>query len=233
MQNHILIIDDDVELCELQQRCLENEFIDADIIHNGKEGLALALSSNIYQLIVLDVMLPEMNGFDVLTELRKSNAVPVLMLTAKDSEVDKVSGLRLGADDYLTKPFNLNEFIARVQSLIRRYTTLNSFNQQPSTIIRFKGITIDKENRTVIISGEKVDLTSKEFDLLYLMASNQGKVFTKKQIYSQVWDNEYAYDDGNIMAYISKLRKKIEPDINNPIYLQTVWGVGYSFNEDV
>jgi DNA-binding response OmpR family regulator len=178
-------------------------------------------------------MLPEMNGFDVLTELRKSNAVPVLMLTAKDSEVDKVSGLRLGADDYLTKPFNLNEFIARVQSLIRRYTTLNSFNQQPSTIIRFKGITIDKENRTVIISGEKVDLTSKEFDLLYLMASNQGKVFTKKQIYSQVWDNEYAYDDGNIMAYISKLRKKIEPDINNPIYLQTVWGVGYSFNEDV
>jgi DNA-binding response OmpR family regulator len=232
MQNKILIIDDDIELCQLLKKCIEKENMTADFENTGTSGLK-KIEINKYQLIVLDIMLPEISGFDVLTELRKTNAVPVLMLTAKDSEVDKVSGLRLGADDYLTKPFNINEFLARVQSLIRRYTTLNNFQKQLGDTLSFKGITIDNEHRFVLVNEKKIELTVKEFDLLYLLASNKGKVFTKKQIYSNVWKDEYAFDDGNIMSYISKIRRKIEADANNPIYIQTIWGVGYCFNEEV
>ncbi|NMB63489.1 MAG: response regulator transcription factor [Spirochaetes bacterium] len=232
MQNNILIIDDDIELCQLLKRCLEKEGIAADFSNTGMDGLKQAAQRS-YYLIVLDVMLPEMNGFDVLTNLRKTSTVPVLMLTAKDSEIDKVSGLRLGADDYLTKPFSINEFVARVESLIRRYTTLNNSNKHTDKLLCLKGIIIDTKNRTVTVNGNIVDLTGKEFDLLYFLASNRGQVFTKKQIYSHVWKDEYAFDDGNVMAYMSKLRKKIESDVDKPIYIQTVWGVGYRFSQEV
>lgn len=231
MQNNILIIDDDIELCQLLKKCLGKEGIDADFSNNGMDGLKQA-SQRRYYLIVLDVMLPEMNGFDVLTNLRKTSIVPVLMLTAKDSEIDKVSGLRLGADDYLTKPFSINEFVARVESLIRRYTTLNNSNNIDK-LLCLKGIIIDAKNRTVTVDGNVVDLTGKEFDLLYFLASNKGQVFTKKQIYSHVWKDEYAFDDSNVMSYMSKLRKKIELDVDKPIYIQTVWGVGYRFSQEV
>lgn len=154
------------------------------------------------------------------------------MLTAKSDEEDKVSGLRLGADDYLTKPFSINELMARVNSLIRRYTTLNPVTEISADFIRLQGMTIDKINRVVTLNDSTVELTGKEFDLLSFLASNKGRVFTKKQIYTQVWYNEYAFDDSNIMSFISKLRKKIEPDPEQPFYIQTVRGVGYRFNKE-
>jgi DNA-binding response OmpR family regulator len=232
VQSNILIVDDDIELCQLLKKCLGKEGITADLAHKGTDGLK-QVSQGCYHLVVLDVMLPEISGFVILTELRKTNPVPVLMLTAKDSELDKVSGLRLGADDYLTKPFNINEFVARVQSLIRRYTTLNNLNEPKSELLYFKELIIDANKRTVVMGGNEVVLTGKEFDLLYFLASHKGQVFTKKQIYSHVWNDEYAFDDSNIMSYMSKLRKKIETDVDKPVYIQTVWGVGYRFNQEV
>ena len=183
-------------------------------------------------LIILDVMMPDMNGFQVLQKIREKNNVPVLMLTAKSDEEDKVSGLRLGADDYLTKPFGINELMARVNSLIRRYTTLNPVTGNEAATMLLKDMVIDKINRTVTVWNLSVDLTGKEFDLLLFLASNKGRVFTKKQLYMQVWTEEYDFDDNNLMAFISKLRKKIEPNPEQPFYIQTVRGVGYRFNKE-
>ena len=162
-------------------------------------------------------MLPDIDGFQILQKIRDTSNIPVLMLTAKSSEEDKVFGLRLGADDYLTKPFGINELLARVNSLIRRYTTLNPFTADIDSI-SLKDMVIDKLNRTVTVKDIPVLLT--------------GKEFTKKQIYSQVWEEEYAFDDSNIMSFISKLRKKIEPDPDHPFYILTVRGVGYRFNKE-
>lgn len=173
-------------------------------------------------------MLPAMNGYDVLTEIRKLNNVPVLMLTAKDSEIDKVSGLRLGADDYLTKPFLMAEFVARVQSLIRRFTVFNNHTEENITL-KFKGLQIDVTLRTVLLNDNQIYLTAREFDLLYFLASNQGRVFTKEQIYTHVWNNEYSYDDRNIMSFVSKLRKKIKNEKLDIDYIQTIHGIGYRF----
>lgn len=229
MKQNILLIDDDKELCILIKKYLELENYNITIKHKGEEGIKEALHG-FYKLIILDVMLPQKNGFEILTEIRKKSSVPVLMLTAKDNEIDKVSGLRLGADDYLTKPFSMNEFVARVQSLIRRYTSLGS-ECMPNSLEKlvFDGISICLDTREVFIQNRKIELTAKEFDLLYFLASNHGKVFTKKQIYNQVWNDEYAFDDNNIMVHIRRLRKKIEPDLNHPTYIQTIWGVGYKF----
>lgn len=231
MTNRILIIDDDVELCSLVKKCVSQVNLETDMAYNGQTGLLQVMNENdSYSLIILDVMLPNMDGFQVLSEIRKYSNVPVLMLTAKGSEPDKVTGLSLGADDYLTKPFSINELIARVQSLIRRYTTFNS--RDSVSILTFKGIVIDKEIRTVHVEGKLIDLTGKEFDLLVFLASNKGRVFTKKQIYTQVWNGDYSFDDNNIMSFISKLRKKIEPNSEQPFYILTVHGVGYRFNKE-
>ncbi len=231
MQNRVLIIDDDMELCSLIKKCIMQEELEADIAYTGRVGLSKIMEQNdAYCLVILDVMLPGMDGFQVLSEIRKCSTVPVLMLTAKGNEIDKVTGLRLGADDYLTKPFSINELMARMESLIRRYTTFNQ--AAPTDVLIFQNMVIDKENRTVCINGEAVELTGKEFDLLLFLSSNKGCVFTKKQIYTQVWENEYAFDDSNIMSFISKLRKKIEPDAEHPFYILTVHGVGYRFNKE-
>ena len=176
--------------------------------------------------------MPDMDGFQVLQKIREKNNVPVLMLTAKSDEEDKVSGLRLGADDYLTKPFSINELMARIHSLVRRYTTLNPIAGNVAATMLLKDMVIDKVNRTVTVQNLPVELTGKEFDLLVFLASNKGRVFTKKQIYTQVWAEEYAFDDSNIMSFISKLRKKIEPNPEHPFYIQTVRGVGYRFNKE-
>ena len=198
----------------------------------GIEGVRLIdENKDSYSLIILDVMLPDIDGFQILQKIRDTSNIPVLMLTAKSSEEDKVFGLRLGADDYLTKPFGINELLARVNSLIRRYTTLNPFTADIDSI-SLKDMVIDKLNRTVTVKDIPVLLTGKEFDLLLFLASNKGRVFTKKQIYSQVWEEEYAFDDSNIMSFISKLRKKIEPDPDHPFYILTVRGVGYRFNKE-
>ena len=230
--NKVLIIDDDKELCALMKKCIEQEKLSAVTVYNGIEGVRLIdENKDSYSLIILDVMLPDIDGFQILQKIRDTSNITVLMLTAKSSEEDKVFGLRLGADDYLTKPFGINELLARVNSLIRRYTTLNPFTADIDSI-SLKDMVIDKLNRTVTVKDIPVLLTGKEFDLLLFLASNKGRVFTKKQIYSQVWEEEYAFDDSNIMSFISKLRKKIEPDPDHPFYILTVRGVGYRFNKE-
>lgn len=230
--NKVLIIDDDKELCALMKKCIEQEKLSAVTVYNGIEGVRLIdENKDSYSLIILDVMLPDIDGFQILQKIRDTSNIPLLMLTAKSSEEDKVFGLRLGADDYLTKPFGINELLARVNSLIRRYTTLNPFTADIDSI-SLKDMVIDKLNRTVTVKDIPVLLTGKEFDLLLFLASNKGRVFTKKQIYSQVWEEEYAFDDSNIMSFISKLRKKIEPDPDHPFYILTVRGVGYRFNKE-
>ena len=230
--NKVLIIDDDKELCALMKKCIEQEKLSAVTVYNGIEGVRLIdENKDSYSLIILDVMLPDIDGFQILQKIRDTSNIPVLMLTAKSSEEDKVFGLRLGADDYLTKPFGINELLARVNSLIRRYTTLNPFTADIDSI-SLKDMVIDKLYHTVTVKDIPVLLTGKEFDLLLFLASNKGRVFTKKQIYSQVWEEEYAFDDSNIMSFISKLRKKIEPDPDHPFYILTVRGVGYRFNKE-
>lgn len=191
--NKVLIIDDDKELCALMKKCIEQEKLSAVTVYNGIEGVRLIdENKDSYSLIILDVMLPDIDGFQILQKIRDTSNIPVLMLTAKSSEEDKVFGLRLGADDYLTKPFGINELLARVNSLIRRYTTLNPFTADIDSI-SLKDMVIDKLNRTVTVKDIPVLLTGKEFDLLLFLASNKGRVFTKKQIYSQVWEEEYDY----------------------------------------
>lgn len=231
----VLIIDDDKELCALMKKCIEQENLSAVTAYSGIEGLQIIKenqNNNGFSLIILDVMMPYMDGFQVLKKIREVSNIPVLMLTAKSNEEDKVLGLRLGADDYLTKPFSINELTARVHSLIRRYTTLNPAFSEETDCICLKDMTIDRGNRSVTVRGALVELTGKEFDLLVFLASNKGRIFTKKQIYTQVWEDEYAFDDSNIMSFISKLRKKIEPNQEQPFYVLTVRGVGYRFNKE-
>ena len=231
--NKVLIIDDDKELCALMKKCVEQENLTAVVAGGGIEGLQmLEENKNICSLIILDIMMPDLDGFQVLQQVRQTSNVPVLMLTAKSDEEDKVSGLRMGADDYLTKPFSINELMARVNSLIRRYTLLNPTSRTETDCMVFQGMTIDNLNRLVFMNDVQVELTGKEFDLLSFLAANKGKVFTKKQIYTHVWEEEYAFDDSNIMSFISKLRKKIEPDPEHPFYILTVRGVGYRFNRE-
>ena len=231
--NTVLIIDDDKELCTLMKKCVEQENLSAVVAYGGLEGLRLLEENkDTCSLIILDVMMPDMDGFQVLQNIREKYNVPVLMLTAKSDEEDKVSGLRLGADDYLTKPFGINELMARINSLIRRYTTLNPVAGNEAATMLLKDMVIDKVNRMVTVQNLPVELTGKEFDLLLFLASNKFNVFTNTQIYTQVWEEEYAFDDSNIMSFISKLRKKIEPNPEQPFYIQTVRGVGYRFNKE-
>ena len=231
IMNRILIIDDDKALCELIKRSVQAENIEADFCNTGKEGLQ-KLREQEYQLVVLDVMMPGMDGFETLEEIRKEYSLPILMFTSKNDSISKVRGLRAGADDYLTKPFDMDELIARIASLIRRYTR---FNQQAGAIqkLNFNGLQIDLENRSVTTSNGTFELPPKEFDLLLYCAKHQGKILTKQQIYEEVWGEEYFYDDSNIMAIISRLRKKLEVNPSSPKYIQTVKGIGYRFNKEV
>ena len=229
--NKVLIIDDDKELCALIKRSVLSEDIEADFCNTGKEGLQ-KLKEREYQLVILDVMMPGMDGFETLEEIRKENSLPILMFTSKNDSASKVRGLRAGADDYLTKPFDMDELIARIVSLIRRYTR---FNQQDgiSQQLEFDGLKIDIENRSVTTENGTFELPPKEFDLLLYCAKNQGKILTKQQIYEEVWREEYFYDDSNIMAIISRLRKKLEVNPGSPKYIQTIKGIGYRFNKEV
>lgn len=227
--NRILFIDDDQELGILLTRCLETEGYQVHYKQNGPEGLhQITLDS--YQLLILDMMMPGMDGMTVLTRVREFSNIPVLLLTAKGDEMDKVIGLRSGADDYMTKPFHLSELTARVHSLIRRFTVLGSGSSAIPSSYTYGGLTIEPTLMRATYHGVDLQLTSKEYDLLFFLASHAGQVFTKKQIYRNVWNEEYAYDDNNIMVHIRRLRKKIEPDPQNPIYILTQWGMGYKFS---
>lgn len=229
----ILLIDDDKDLCRLIKNNLEKENYIVSVFHSGDAGLTEA-KNGYYQLIILDIMLPAKNGYEVLTGIRKFSNVPILMLTARDSEGDKVSGLRMGADDYLTKPFSSSELSARIESLLRRYLVLGN-NTAPSdgNLLKIGVLSIDTARREVRKNGILIELTVKEFDLLVFFAINQGQVFTKRQIYHAVWKDEYAFDDNNITVHIRRLRKKIEDNPETPTYILTVWGVGYKLNGEL
>ena len=224
--NKILIIDDDKSLLELLQNCMHGLY-EVDTARNGRQGLD-KLSQTKYDLVLLDVMLLGENGFEVLGKIRKQYALPVIMLTAKNSPSDKVSGLGIGADDYVTKPFNMEELLARIASQIRRNTLLKN-GVLPQEKLCFDNITIVPQMKGILKENKEVLLTGKEFDLLYFLASSPMRAYTKKQIYKAVWKDGYVYDDNNIMALVSKIRKKIEDDPENPRIIQTVRGVGYRF----
>ena len=227
----ILIIEDEKALSNAIKDSLKTEF-EIDQAFDGEEGL-LYIKQDIYDAIILDLMLPIRNGYEVLEEMRKEKILtPVLILTAKDSLEDKLQGFQKGADDYLTKPFDMDELIARIVSLIRRYTRFNQKDGQLQTF-DFDGLVIDFNNRSIHAVNGDYELPPKEFDVLMFLAKNQGKILTKQQIYENVWGEDYVYDDSNIMAVISRLRKKIEENPGNPRYIQTVKGIGYRFNREV
>ena len=226
----ILIIEDDEDIRESVKILLENEGFHVIEADNGMDGLHQISEDT--DLVILDIMMPGMDGFETLGEIRKESSLPILMFTSKNDSASKVRGLRAGADDYLTKPFDMDELIARIVSLIRRYTR---FNQQDgiSQQLEFDGLKIDIENRSVTTKNGTFELPPKEFDLLLYCAKNQGKILTKQQIYEEVWREEYFYDDSNIMAIISRLRKKLEVNPGSPKYIQTIKGIGYRFNKEV
>ena len=226
-----LIVDDDKELCNLIRQSLIHEGIDADYCYSGNSALK-KLKEFDYQTIILDVMMPGLDGFETLERIRETSDVPILMLTAKNNTKSKVIGLKSGADDYLTKPFDMDELIARVVSLLRRYVNFYDGSKSKS-VLKFKGLEIDTNNRTVSTGLGTFELPPKEYDVLIYLIRNQGKILTKQMIYEEVWDEDYFYDDSNIMAIISRIRKKIEKDTSLPVYIQTVKGVGYRFNGEV
>ena len=231
----ILIADDDKELCKLLQITLKSENIDSKICFSGIEAIN-ELEKDEYIMLILDVMMPGLDGFRTLEIVRENSDIPVLMLTAKDDTSSKVKGLRLGADDYITKPFNTEEFLARVDSLIRRYNMNNKQSKNTENYresLYFEGLEILPDEYSVKTDKGMIELLPKEFDVLYFCAINQGRILTKKQIYEAVWNESYAFDENNIMSVISRIRKKIEEDSSNPKYIQTVKGIGYRFNKGV
>lgn len=225
----ILIADDDKEIRNLLKIYLERELYMVDTAINGEEALHL-FNQNNYNLVILDLMMPKIDGIEVCKKLRDKTNIPILMLTAKDHEVDKILGLSIGADDYITKPFSIHEVIARVKALMRRFLVLGSNNTaQEKTTLSFKGLTINLNTYTVHTNKEEISLTGKELELLKFFTSNPGQVFTKTQLFRNVWDDNYIEDDNTVMVHIRKLRKKIEVDPSNPKFIQTVWGIGYKF----
>lgn len=225
----ILIADDDKEIRNLLKIYLERELYMVDTAINGDEALQL-FNQNNYNLVILDIMMPKVDGIEVCIKLRDKTNVPILMLTAKDHEVDKILGLSIGADDYITKPFSIHEVVARVKALMRRFLVLGSNNTvQEKTTLAFKGLTINLNTYTVHTNKEEINLTGKELELLKFFTSNPGQVFTKTQLFRNVWDDNYIEDDNTVMVHIRKLRKKIEIDPSNPKFIQTIWGIGYKF----
>ena len=225
----ILIADDEKEIRNLLKKYLERELYKVDVAVNGEEALRL-FDKNQYNLLILDLMMPKVDGIEVCRRLRNKTNIPILMLTAKDQAVDKVLGLGIGADDYITKPFSINEVIARVKSLMRRFLILGSDGESlEKTSIKYKDLTIDLKKYIIVIGGEEVPLTAKEFELLKFLAAHNEQVFTKTQLFRNVWESDYIEDDNTVMVHIRKLRKKIEVDPSNPQFIQTVWGIGYKF----
>ncbi|EME76623.1 response regulator transcription factor [Bacillus sonorensis] len=225
----VLIADDEKEIRDLLKTYLERERYEVDVAVDGEDALRL-FEKNHYHLIILDLMMPRIDGMEVCRRIRNHTNVPILMLTAKDLEGDKVLGLTMGADDYITKPFSINEVLARIKALLRRFLILGSeAGKNERALITFKGLTIDLKTYTVTAGGREVALTAKEFELLKFFVSHPGQVFTKTQLFRNVWGDQYIEDDNTVMVHIRKLRKKIEADPSNPQLIQTVWGIGYKF----
>lgn len=230
----ILLIEDDPHIGELVSIHLKDLNCEVEISTDGRDGYEKASTGN-YNLIVLDIMLPGMNGLEVCRQLRADKVnTHILMLTARSEEIDKVIGLEIGADDYLTKPFSIREFIARVKAILRRVNTTNIENTSaPVKSIAVENLTIDLEKRKVHFNKNKLDLTPKEFDLLVLMISNPGRVYSRSDLLDQIWGYNFSGYEHTVNSHINRLRSKIEPDINNPKYILTSWGVGYKFNDEL
>ncbi|MBO4558999.1 MAG: response regulator transcription factor [Lachnospiraceae bacterium] len=228
MKKKILIIEDEIEIAELEKDYLELSEFEVDIEPNGSKGLEMALGQD-YSLIVLDLMLPGTDGFEICKQVREKKDVPILMVSARKDDIDKIRGLGLGADDYMTKPFSPSELVARVKAHLARYERLLGSPVKENTVIEIRGIRIDKTARRVFINGEEKPFTTKEFDLLTFLASNPNHVYTKDELFREIWDMESIGDIATVTVHIKKIREKIEADTSNPQYIETIWGVGYRF----
>jgi DNA-binding response OmpR family regulator len=224
----ILIIEDEESIAELEKDYLELAGFGVTVSNNGEAGLELALTSD-FDLIVLDLMLPGIDGFEVCKRVREEKNIPILMVSAKEDDIDKIRGLGLGADDYMTKPFSPSELVARVKAHLARYERLVTSGQRQNDIIEIRGIRIDKTARRVMVDGEERAFTGKEFDLLTFLAENPDRVFSKAELFREIWEMDAFGDIATVTVHIKKIREKIEYDTANPQYIETIWGVGYRF----
>ena len=224
----ILIIEDEVAIADLEKDYLELSGFEVVMEHAGDSGLARALAED-FDLIVLDLMLPGIDGFEVCRQIREKKDIPVIMVSAKKDDIDKIHGLGLGADDYMTKPFSPSELVARVKAHMSRYNRLVNTNQKANDVIEIRGIRIDKTARRVYIDGEEKNFTTKEFDLLTFLAENPNHVFTKEELFREIWDMDSVGDIATVTVHIKKIREKIEGNSSKPQYIETIWGVGYRF----
>jgi DNA-binding response OmpR family regulator len=224
---NILIVEDEPSIAELQRDYLEINGFYTDIAVNGAIGLEMGLSGK-YDLIILDLMLPLMNGFDICRKIREQLNIPILMVTAKQEDIDMIRGLGLGADDYITKPFKPAEMVARVKAHLSRYERLIG-SKISSNEVEIRGLRIDSDSRRVFLNDDEITLTTKEFDLLFYLAQHPNRVFSKELIFERIWGIDAMGDTQTVTVHIRKLREKIEPDSANPQYIETVWGAGYRF----
>jgi DNA-binding response OmpR family regulator len=227
----ILIIEDDPEIIKLLEIHLTDLIYATSKAMDGEVGLQMALKND-YDLILLDLTLPTMDGVTVCKRLREKKNTPVIMLTAKSEEIDRVLGLEMGADDYITKPFSIRELLARVKAVMRRTDSTRSAKQSTSTISA-EGLHIDIDRRKVVLNEKKIELSPKEFELLVLMASNPGRNYTRTELLDMIWGYNFEGYEHTVNSHINRLRAKIESDMTNPTYILTTWGVGYKFNEDI
>ena len=224
----ILIVEDEESIAELEKDYLELSGFEVEIENDGTEGLEKALKGD-FDLFILDLMLPGTDGFEICKKIREVKNTPIIMISAKKEDIDKIRGLGLGADDYITKPFSPSEMVARVKAHLARYTRLVSSNQKTNDIVEIRGIRIDKTARRVFINGVEKPFTTKEFDLLTFLAENPNHVFTKEELFREIWDMDSIGDIATVTVHIKKIREKIETDTANPQYIETIWGVGYRF----
>ena len=225
----ILIVEDEVAIADLEKDYLELSDFEVDIENDGIAGLKAALERE-YDLVVLDLMLPGVDGFEVCKRIREQKNIPILMVSAKKDDIDKIRGLGLGADDYMTKPFSPSELVARVKAHLARYERLVGTSQKPQNdIVEIRGLRIDKTARRVYIDGVEKTFTTKEFDLLTFLAENPNHVFTKEELFREIWDMDSIGDIATVTVHIKKIREKVETDTAKPQYIETIWGVGYRF----
>ena len=226
--SRILIVEDEVAIADLEKDYLELSGFEVEIENDGTKGLERALHEE-FDLFILDLMLPGVDGFEICREVRQKKNTPILMVSAKKDDIDKIRGLGLGADDYVTKPFSPSELVARVKAHLARYERLIGSNMPQNDIIEIRGIKIDKTARRVWVNGEEKQFTTKEFDLLTFLAENPNHVFTKEELFRKIWDMESIGDIATVTVHIKKIREKIEMNTNKPQYIETIWGVGYRF----
>ena len=224
----ILIIEDEQAIAELEKDYLELSGFDVEVANDGEIGLQKSLVES-YDLIILDLMLPGMDGFEICRRVREKKNTPIIMVSAKKDDIDKIRGLGLGADDYMTKPFSPSELVARVKAHMARYERLVGIGIEENKIIEIRGLKIDTTARRVWVNGEEKSFTTKEFDLLTFLAAHPNRVYTKDELFSEIWDMESIGDIATVTVHIKKIREKVEFDTSKPQYIETIWGVGYRF----